>query len=1589
MNRKPDLIKKMKTTARHLFTDALVSLGCFAAIAALVFMTQAAWALNVNALPTGGRIVAGSGSIAQSGSAMTVHQQTDKMIANWNTFNIGQNASVAFRQPGASSVALNRILDQNPSRIFGSLSANGQIFLVNPAGIYFSPTATVDVGGLVASSLNLSNENFLAGKYLFEKAGTAGSIHSQGAIRTTDGGYIAFISPAITNEGILTAGNGAVAIAAGDKVNLDFTGDKLVNFTVEKGAIDALIANRGLIQADGGTVLLTAKAADRLTRAVVNNEGVIEARTLANHAGRILLLSDMESGETIVGGTLDASAPDGGDGGFIETSGRKVTVADNLSVTTFAPYGETGAWLIDPTDFIVAASGGDMTGAEATTALATSNLELRSAAGATGTNGDIFVNDSITWSANKLTLNAYRNITINSELFGSGMAQLSLLYGQESVAAGNTATYTVNAPVNLPAGNNFFTTFGSDGAQKSYTVITSLGSAGSATATDLQGMSGNLAGNYALGANIDATATSGWNVDEGFSPIGNSTTYFTGAFDGLGHTISDLFIDRLLTDSLGLFGYIGSGAKVSNVGMAGGSVTGGSCVGGLAGYNKGGTITDSYATGNVTGNTKVGGLAGYNNGGTVTNSYATGSVTGGLDVGGLVGLNDTGTVTNSYATGSVTGSNDYVGGLAGSNDNGTITDAYASGSVTGSGDYVGGLVGYNKGPVTNSYATGSVTGSGDYVGGLVGCKYSGTITDSYATGNVEGNSDVGGLVGYNKGRVTNAYATGNVTGIGDYVGGLAGYNNGTIADSYASGSVNGGPAIWYVGGLAGQNDGTITDSYATGSVNGGLASWWYVGGLVGWNYGTITNAYATGSVTGDDSVGGLAGYNKGSVTSSYATGSVEGNSDVGGLVGYNDAGTITGSYWDTQTSGQLTSSGGTGLSTAQMMQLATFSTGWDIDDEGGTGKTWRIYEGNTYPLLRHFLTAATATVDNASMGYNGSTTVAGGSHTWDIAVDAAKIFGVAAYTSASKNVGAQAVTLTGLYSNQQGYDIKTVDGTVDIAKAVLTITAQTNTKVYDAETTAAATPTVKGLQGADTVTGLAETYDNKNAGTGKTLSVSSSYTVNDGNSGNNYTVATLNDTTGVITKKDLTASYMGSNKVYDATTTAAVTGSSTDIIAGDAVTFSQSASFTDKNAGAGKTINITGIGLGGIDAGNYNLLSAIATTAANISKKALTGSIAEGTSSYGSALNPGAVILTNKVEGDVLTTTASVNTTGNTSTSGNLKAGSYNGIEYISALEGADAGNYTFADIEGDYTVSQLALTGTAIASGTSTYGSALNPGAVSFWNVVGTDVVTSTAAVDTGATSTSGNYVAGTYTQTASAIDGADASNYSFGGFTSAANYTITARSLTAAYTGTNKFYDATTAATATGSSNDIIAGDAVTFSQTAAFADKNVATGKTVSVSGIALSGADAANYSLTGTTATTTADINPAALTVTAKDDHKIYSGVGYSGGNGVTYDGFVGGETSAVLGGALTYGGTSQGAVHTGTYGIDPQGLTSGNYDVSFVGGVLTIVRSQTILIDIYAALMSTKEILSIPPTAGSATLANLAATTLIKDKTEGK
>ena len=243
---------------------------------------------------------------------------------------------------------------------------------------------------------------------------------------------------------------------------------------------------------------------------------------------------------------------------------------------------------------------------------------------------------------------------------------------------------------------------------------------------------------YELDADLDfdtngnGEADSGddyWNDGSGWTPIGTQSSRISTTFDGNGHTISGLFINRGSTDDVGLFGYIDSSSVIRNTSLLSVNITGYSHVGALVGWNRG-SITASDTFGSVTGNEYVGGLVGVNRG-TIDASYASGSVIGNDSVGGLVGWNSSGgAITASYASGSVTG-NDSVGGQVGYHS-GDITASYASGSVTGTGDDVGGLVGYNNGgTITASYASGSVTGTGGDVGGLVGYTNAGTITASY------------------------------------------------------------------------------------------------------------------------------------------------------------------------------------------------------------------------------------------------------------------------------------------------------------------------------------------------------------------------------------------------------------------------------------------------------------------------------------------------------------------------------------------------------------------------------------------------------------------------------------------------------------------------------------------------------------------------------------------------------------------------------------------------------------------------------------------------------------------------------------------
>ena len=288
---------------------------------------------------------------------------------------------------------------------------------------------------------------------------------------------------------------------------------------------------------------------------------------------------------------------------------------------------------------------------------------------------------------------------------------------------------------------------------------------------DLDAIRDDLSGYYALMNDLDS-ATAGYeelasptaNQGKGWDQIGSiipniGFVGLQGTFDGQGYEIRDLFINRPEEDNVGLFGSIGEGGFIRNIGVVNASVLGHDDVGSLVGENDG-TMSNCYAAGNVSGNWNVGSLVGRNYGGTVVDCYSNGGVSGHSTVGGLVGIN-IGIVRDSHSSACVKGT--MVGGLVGVNwYNGTVSNSYSTGNVTGDksvygyGEYVGGLVAANNGDITSSYSTGIVTGD-RYIGGLVAVNTH-TINNSYSTGSVAGNSTVGGLVGFNEeGTVSDSF----------------------------------------------------------------------------------------------------------------------------------------------------------------------------------------------------------------------------------------------------------------------------------------------------------------------------------------------------------------------------------------------------------------------------------------------------------------------------------------------------------------------------------------------------------------------------------------------------------------------------------------------------------------------------------------------------------------------------------------------------------------------------------------------------------------------------------------------------------------
>ena len=1339
----------------------------------------------VLAAPTGGQVVSGSGSITQAGTTTTITQASQNLSVNWQSFNTTAQETVNFVQPSASSIAVNRIFDTNGTQFYGHLNANGQVYLINPNGILFGPGAQVNVGGLVASTLDFNDADLANTSRPFKGPGT-GSVINQGTI---NGRYVALIGNTVRNEGTITTPQGMTALGAGSAVTLTFADTSLVKMQVDQNTLNNLAENGGLIQADGGMVLLSAGAKNALLASVVNNTGVIEARSVQNVNGTIVLdggnlgavsnsgtldASGKNAGETggtvkvlgqqvdlqtgtkidvsgdagggtaLIGGNFHGAGPEqnatttnvatgasinadaitngdggniavwsdehttvdgtfsargganGGNGGQVETSGKKLTIGDNTRVTTLAPQGTAGGWLLDPVDFTIYGTGdpvADMSDSTLSTNLGGGNVTILSSSGSSGSNGDIIVtvNAFPSWTAaTKLTLSAYHDVTVNGFIDASGG----------------------NGSIELRADNT---------------------GKGAGTV--------NIGGSSYIGSG-GGTIDIYYNPTSYASPTNYATTY-AGNISGTTHEYMALNISA-------------SVANKTYDGTTNGSVSGVSVMG---------TAPDGVSSGQVVTINTAGATATFNNK-NVGNNKAT--TIGGITLGGA----DAG----KY----------YLNGLDSKTANITPKALTQSGlSVAASKTYDGTTAATVSGTAalqaTEAAGTGTTSDGKAYTGDTV--SLTGTATGTYNSKNVATASSVtyGGL------SLTGADA-------GNYTLTMQGNSAATITQ--ASLTVTASQVTkTYDGGTSATGNGSITSgSLGTGDVVNAAATQAFLDK----NAGTNKTVRASGLTIKDGSNADMTGNYNISYTDN-TTSTI--NQKAVTLTAPTVTKTYDGGTTYTTTAGNLTTLSGS-LVGGDTVTAATIAY---ADKNAGTGnKTANLNA---------------ATISDGNSGNNYSVTLAG---------------------NTTSTINQKAVTLTAPTV------IKTYDGGLTYTTTAGDLTALAGS-----------------LVGSDTVTAATIAYADKNAGSGNKTANLNAVTISDGNSGNNYSVTLAGNTASTINQKALTlGGITASNKTYDGTTsatlnTAGVTFSG--LVGGDTVTLGGAGvgNFADKNVGTGKTVTVSGYTLGGADAANYSVGQPTGLTAditpASISVSGITAANKTYDGSTSATVNTAGAVFTGKVGGDAVT----VSTTG---TFADKNVGIGKTVTLASTYGGADAGNYTF------------------------------------------TDQANTTANITAKAVTLTAPNVSKTYD----------------GGL---------------AYTVSNA--DKTTL------SGSLVGGDTVT-GATIAYTDKNVGAGnKTVNFNAVTINdGNGGNNYSVTlaGNSAST---INQANLSVTANNASKTYDGVAYSGGNGVTYSGFVGGETSAVLGGTLAYGGTSQGAVNTGTYTITPSGLTGSNYALSFVDGVLTI------------------------------------------------
>ncbi|MFG8564125.1 GLUG motif-containing protein [Pseudomonas paraeruginosa] len=814
--------------------------GVRAVAASLLALMGAGVLAPAYALPTDPKVVAGSGDIQLVGAKnMSINQHTEKLITNWDSFSVGAGERVTFNQPTSTSIALNRVLGTRGSDIQGNIDANGKVFLVNPNGVLFGRNAQVNVGGLVVSTQNIKDADFLASKFQFSGSSTS-EVLNMGRLSAAEGGSIALLGARVDNQGTILAQMGTAALGAGGDFTLNFDGNRLLDIQVNGAVTDALAKNGGLLKADGGQVLMTARATTTVLGSVVNNQGAIEARSLRGQSGKIIL--DGGSGKVLVAGALSANAlNEPGHGGTVEMKAAEVEVNLATQVNTLASNGNNGIWKIsaDKVDVhrTALASGGTVHVDTLSRNLATTNIELNS------TKGDLNLNGPVYWAVgSKLTLNSAANLNlkldnlrVSDSNYGAGPSSLGALVGINNGLVSNVTA----------------------------TRISVNGSSSRSNAV------GGLVGRN-NGGRIRAASVSG--TVSGYAP--------TTAIGGLVGENASNGRQALIEDS-------NSSVQIAARSTERNSLGG---VGGLVGLNSRGVINNSHSQGRVDASRaglNVGGLVGFNLMGEIFRSSASGQVVAGSAgyTGGLVGLNSNGVISQSQASGMVSSSSGLAtGGLVGRNEGDSeLRNVKASGNVTDSyGADIGGLIGVNTAArVDTAEATGKVSGGANSrVGGLVGSNISASLDHVIARGDVFGgiNSQVGGIAGSNSGEISSADTSGLVSGgSNSSVGGLVGTNFGSIMASSSKSDVRGGSRS-RIGGLVGENQvqGRISSSSSEGAVSGDYYT--TMGGIAGVNLGRIEYSGVSGKINFKPQsnygqiYGSLVGENRGVLVDNYVTG---------------------------------------------------------------------------------------------------------------------------------------------------------------------------------------------------------------------------------------------------------------------------------------------------------------------------------------------------------------------------------------------------------------------------------------------------------------------------------------------------------------------------------------------------------------------------------------------------------------------------------------------------------------------------------------------------------------------------------------------